>query len=191
MSWKRPKTAQSHCVFNNSDSAKDHWHRSKFPKATNSFTSFWWWRPCVPFHFIGLAYQGKDIVFRFIIECNNLRDIWKMIFWFVLKLEISYLEVMISGRILVSFRGFFWRLYFWVLLTPLYRGSTINLAFDEQNPTAHYWWFILCSQPTTNNNHTTLPSLFEGWKVTRLDDYFYLRPQWPNKCTTTTSSTHL
>jgi hypothetical protein len=24
--------------------------------------------------FIGLAYQGKDIVFRFIIECRSLRD---------------------------------------------------------------------------------------------------------------------
>jgi hypothetical protein len=29
-----------------------------------------------------------------------------MIFWLVLKLEICY-RVMISGRILVSFRGFF------------------------------------------------------------------------------------
>jgi len=25
-------------------------------------------------HFIGLAYQGKDIVFRFIIEYSSLRD---------------------------------------------------------------------------------------------------------------------
>jgi hypothetical protein len=25
-------------------------------------------------HYIGLAYQSKDIVFRFIIEYNNLRD---------------------------------------------------------------------------------------------------------------------
>jgi hypothetical protein len=23
---------------------------------------------------VGLAYQGKDIVFRFIIECSSLRD---------------------------------------------------------------------------------------------------------------------
>jgi hypothetical protein len=34
-----------------------------------------------------------------------------MIFWLVLKLEISY-RVIISWRNLVSFRGFFWRLYF-------------------------------------------------------------------------------
>jgi hypothetical protein len=67
--------------------------------------------------FIGLAYQGKDIVFRFIGECSSTRDFvpwvkiglflyedfWKMIFWLVLKLEISY-RVIISWRIL----GFFW-----------------------------------------------------------------------------------
>jgi hypothetical protein len=34
-----------------------------------------------------------------------------MIFWLVLKLEISY-RVKISWRILVCFKGFFWRLYF-------------------------------------------------------------------------------
>ncbi len=37
-----------------------------------------------------------------------------MIFWLVLKLEISY-RVIISGRILVSFRGFFGRLYFFMV----------------------------------------------------------------------------
>jgi hypothetical protein len=64
--------------------------------------------------FIGLAYQGKNIVFRFIIEYSSLRDFyrplaryviglfllyehfWKMIFWLVLKLEISYYRVIIS-----------------------------------------------------------------------------------------------
>ncbi len=68
--------------------------------------------------FIGLAYQGKDIVFRFITEYSSLRDFgpyiidlflyedfWKMIFWVVLKLETSY-RVVISWRILVSFIGF-------------------------------------------------------------------------------------
>ncbi len=79
---------------------------------------------------IGLAYQGKDSVFRFTIEYSSLRDFgpyiiglfwyedfWKMIFWLVLKLEISYRVIIISWRILVSFRGFFWRLYFckWIL----------------------------------------------------------------------------
>ncbi len=34
-----------------------------------------------------------------------------MIFWLVLKLEISY-RVMISGRILVSFGGFFFKIIF-------------------------------------------------------------------------------
>jgi hypothetical protein len=70
-------------------------------------------------------YQGKDIVvFRFIIEYSSLRDFyrplvnrlsficedfWKMIFWLVLKLEISYNRVIIiiSWRILVCFRRFF------------------------------------------------------------------------------------
>ncbi len=28
----------------------------------------------VPFLFVGLAYQGKDIVFRFTIEYGSLRD---------------------------------------------------------------------------------------------------------------------
>jgi hypothetical protein len=54
------------------------------------------------------AYQGKDIVFRFIIEYSSLRDFdpnviglflnedfGKMVFWFVSKLEISY-RVIIS-----------------------------------------------------------------------------------------------
>ncbi len=63
------------------------------------------------FLLVGLAYQGKDIVFTFIIEYNrSLRDFGpyviiiglfsyedfrKMIFWLVLKLEISY-RVIIS-----------------------------------------------------------------------------------------------
>ncbi len=65
--------------------------------------------------FIGLAYQEKDIVFRFIIEYSSLmdfwplgkiiiclflyEDFWKMIFWLVLKLEISY-------RVITSWRAF-------------------------------------------------------------------------------------
>jgi hypothetical protein len=52
---------------------------------------------------VGLAFVGKDIVFRFIIEYSNLRifspyvvglflyeHFWKMIFGLVLKLEIIY-----------------------------------------------------------------------------------------------------
>jgi hypothetical protein len=77
-------------------------------------------------NFIGLAYQGKDIVFRFIIKYSSLRDFghyiigpflyedfWKMIFWLVLKLEISYYWVIISWRILVSFlEDFFLKIIF-------------------------------------------------------------------------------
>jgi hypothetical protein len=42
------------------------------------------------------------------------KDFWKMVFWLVFnKLEISYNRVIIiiSWRILVSFRGCFWRLF--------------------------------------------------------------------------------
>jgi hypothetical protein len=56
------------------------------------------------FLFIGLAYQGRDIVFIFITEYSSSRgfgpqviiglviyeDFWKMIFWLVVKLGISY-----------------------------------------------------------------------------------------------------
>jgi hypothetical protein len=57
--------------------------------------------------------------FRFIIEYSSLRDFsryiiglflyedfWKMIFWLVLKLEISY-RIIISWKFLVFFRRFF------------------------------------------------------------------------------------
>jgi hypothetical protein len=74
---------------------------------------------CHIFSFVGVVYQGKHIVFGFIIEYSSLRnfgpqvvglflyeDFWKVIFLLVLKLEISY-RVMISWKILVSCRGFF------------------------------------------------------------------------------------
>ncbi len=71
---------------------------------------------------LALPYQGKDIVFRFIVEYSSLRDFYRPlgnnynnnrsifiggflkidIFWLVLKLENSY-RVLISRRILVSF----------------------------------------------------------------------------------------
>jgi hypothetical protein len=43
---------------------------------------------------------------------HQLPNFWKMIFWLVLKLEISYYRVIISWSILVSFKSIFWRLYF-------------------------------------------------------------------------------
>ncbi len=70
---------------------------------------------------LALHTQGKDIVFRFIIEYYSswrhsrpyvislflYEDFWNMIFWLVLKLEIIVIELKISWRILVSFRGFY------------------------------------------------------------------------------------
>jgi len=67
--------------------------------------------------FVGIAYQGKDIVFRFIIEHSSLmdfgplviiglflcEDFLKMIFWLVLKLEIGY-------RFIIAFEGFWFLL---------------------------------------------------------------------------------
>ncbi len=84
--------------------------------------------------FVGLAYQGKDIVFRFIIEYSSLRhlflyvDLWKMIFWLVLKLEISY-RGMISWTILVSCRGFFWRLYLCMVKYLNFHNSSFALRY--------------------------------------------------------------
>jgi hypothetical protein len=68
-----------------------------------------------------LPTMARIFAFRFIIEYiySSLRDfgpyiiiglflyedVWKMIFWLALKLEISYI-VIISWRILVCFRGF-------------------------------------------------------------------------------------
>jgi hypothetical protein len=57
--------------------------------------------------FLGVAYQGKDIVFRFVIEYSSLKDFglqviglfldedFSKMIWLVLKLEISY-RVIIS-----------------------------------------------------------------------------------------------
>ncbi len=83
-----------------------------------SVQGFFSYRPCLP-------RQGRILCFRFITEYSSSmdfgpyvivalflnEDFWKMIFWLVLKLEISS-RVMLSWRILVSFRGFFWKLHF-------------------------------------------------------------------------------
>jgi hypothetical protein len=78
-------------------------------------------------------------VFRFIVEYTSLmdfgplviglflyEDFWKMIFWLVLKLEISY-RVIISWRILVSFRGNFLRLYFCMMKYLTFHNSCFAL----------------------------------------------------------------
>jgi len=103
------------------------------------------------FYFIDLAYEVKDIVFRFIIEYSSLmnfgplgdnnnnnnrsiflyEDFWKMIFWLVLKLEISY-RVMILWRILVSFRGFFFEDYIifaWWNILNFHNNSSFALRY--------------------------------------------------------------
>ncbi len=67
---------------------------------------------------LALPTKPRMFLFRFIIECSSLmdfrpcvirlflyEDFWKMIFWLVLKLGISY-QVIITWRILVSFRRF-------------------------------------------------------------------------------------
>jgi hypothetical protein len=85
----------------------------------HTFTTIWVWLSST---FIGLAYQeGKDIVFRFIIEYSSIMDFGPYVIGLFLcedfwkndilacvekKLEISY-KVIISWRISVSFRGFF------------------------------------------------------------------------------------
>ncbi len=57
------------------------------------------------------------------------KDFWKMIFWLVfIKLEISY-RVMISWRILVYFRGFFWRLYFCMVKYLNFHNSSFALRY--------------------------------------------------------------
>jgi len=79
--------------------------------------------------------------FGFILECSSLRDFGPyvigqfsyedfgpMIFWLVLKLDISY-RVIISWRILVSFRGFFWRLYFCMVKYLSFHKSSFVLRY--------------------------------------------------------------
>jgi hypothetical protein len=51
-----------------------------------------------------------------------------MIFWLVFKLEISY-RVIISSRILVSFRGFFGRLHFCMVKYLNFHNSSFALRY--------------------------------------------------------------
>jgi hypothetical protein len=51
-----------------------------------------------------------------------------MIFWLLLKLEIIY-RVILSWRILVSFRGFFWRLYFCMVKYLHFHNSSFALRY--------------------------------------------------------------
>jgi hypothetical protein len=58
-----------------------------------------------------------------------------MIFWLVLKLEISYYRVLISGRVLVSFRGDFLKIIF--LHAKIFEFSLILLFV------VRYFFFLM------------------------------------------------
>jgi hypothetical protein len=115
--------------------------------------AFCW--PCI------LPRQGKDIVFRFIIEYSSLRDFYrplgnntKSIFIWGLNLkynilacvetwDISY-RIKVSWRILVSFRGFFedyifaMVIYIWVfLILLLLPQDTFKCKWQQGHSVTH------------------------------------------------------
>ncbi len=119
--------------------------------------------------FIGLAYQGKkDIVFRFIIEYivslrdfyrpllgnnnnNNNRsiflyeDFWKMIFWLVLKLEISYrvtsLNPVPNAQVCVYLTVHITKLQLQTAFPkPLYIPHSACIRWDPHREIATYSW---------------------------------------------------
>ncbi len=57
-----------------------------------------------------------------------MRIFWKMIFWLVLKLEISY-RVTISWRIFGFFERIFWRLYFCMMKYLSFHNSSFVLLY--------------------------------------------------------------
>jgi hypothetical protein len=68
-------------------------------------------------------------------------DFWKMIFWLVLKLEISY-RVVISWKILVSFRGFFEDYYYYFCMVKYlsFHNSSFSVRyFFNVNGKAKVW----------------------------------------------------
>jgi hypothetical protein len=73
-----------------------------------------------------------------------------MIFWLLLKLEISY-RVMISWRILVSLRGFFW--FFWVLACNLPEGHMLADFSKHNQFLCRNWWCGIT--PLAERSHVT------------------------------------
>ncbi len=76
-------------------------------------------------------------------------DFWKTIFWLVLQLEISCYRVMISWRILASFRRCFWRLYFCMVKYLNFHNSSFAWGyFFYVNGKATVWhtpcWINYC-----------------------------------------------
>ncbi len=117
-------------------------------------------------------------MFRFIIKYNSLRDFgpevlglflyeefWKMIFWLMLKLEINY-RIIISWKILVSFRGFFEDYIFawwiiWILIIHLFpydickwQGHNVThpLFFEKK-------WQTLFKKPLIKSFPTSVQAL--------------------------------
>ncbi len=135
---------------------------------THQFHGFW---VCL------LPRQGYIIVFRFIIELkgfwslgNSNRSIFiwgflkDVIFWLVLKLEISYQSYKISWRILVSFRGFFEDYIFarWNILS--FHNSSFALRyFFNVNGEARVW-HTPCLNIPDSQNHLLVLVLF-GKKI--------------------------
>jgi len=143
LKWKNPLGAQGKPSW---------WEEEAYDDILVNFqhTSANW--KCQQILFVGLALQGKEIVFRFIIEYSSLRDFGPLgnnnnnnnrsIFkWGFLKddvlacvetWETSYYRVIIiSWRILVSFWGFFGRLYF---------GMVKYLSFHNSSFALRYFW---------------------------------------------------
>jgi len=96
----------------------------------------------------------------------SYEDFWKMIFWLVLKLEISYNRVIISWRILVFFRGFFWRLYFCMVKYLSFHNSSFafNIHFNV-NGKATVWHPPLFT-PWKTLQHATKPPVPTQWLCT-------------------------
>jgi hypothetical protein len=102
---------------------------------------------------LALPTKARIWCLRFIIEYSSLRDFgpyliglflyeyfWKMIFWRMLKPEISY-RVIISWRILVPLRGFFEEEYIFCMVKYLsFHNSCFALIyFFNVNGKATVW----------------------------------------------------
>jgi hypothetical protein len=62
-----------------------------------------------------------------------------MIFWLVLNLEISYRVNMISWRVLLSLRGFLWRLYFCMVKYLNFHNPSLIKRFFDVKGKATVW----------------------------------------------------
>jgi hypothetical protein len=131
------------------------------------------------FWFVGLAYKGKDIVFRFIIEYSTLmgfgpyvvvgqflyEDFGKMIFSLVLILEISYRVMISSWRIWFFSEGFvedyvfaWWNI--WISIILLLPYDTFECKWQVLHTPGFRRLASLFSSPQKQKKHThNLPTL--------------------------------